>query len=210
MHIVSSLLQIFIDDVIDNIPIFGFASDNVDRNSLLYPTTLNTNKVIDYNSTKPVDFLNDIYLRDDGQVKNISVEVITSESTTDQLLWNETLGINYTDITTNESTTFTADISDEMQWEMFLMSFSFRQSAMRVADRNIGNRTITITAQDCSNTATVTVIINVHPLPPVVTITVQNTTFMEGQNFILLQNELNIAVIQDTDASFISLTITLQ
>ena len=210
MHIVSSLLQIFVDDVIDNNPIFGFASDNVDRNSLLYPTTLVTNKVIDYNITEPVDFLNDIYLRDDGQVKNISIEVITSESTTDQLLWNETLGIYYTDITTNESTTFTADTSDEMQWEMFLMSFSFRQSAMRVADRNIGNRTITITAQDCSNTVTVTVIINVQPLPPVVTITVQNTTFMEGQNFILLQDELKIAVMQDTDASFISLTITLQ
>ena len=210
MHIVSSLLQIFVDDVIDNIPIFGFASDNVDRNSLLYPTTLVTNKVIDYNITEPIYFLNDIYLRDDGQVKNISIEVITSESTTDQLLWNKTLGINYTDITTNESTTFTANISDEMQWEMFLMSFSFRQSALLVADRNIGNRTITITAQDCSNTATVTVVIYVQPLPPVVTITVQNTTFTEGENFILLRNELDIAVMQDTDASFISLTITLQ
>ena len=195
--------------MIDNIPIFGFALNNVDRNSLLYPTTLNTSKVIDYDSTKPVDFLNDIYLRDDGQVKNISVEVVTNGSTTDQLSWNKTLGINYTDMN-DGLTTFTANISDELQWEIFLMSFSFCQSAMRVADRNIGNRTITITAQDCNNTATVTVIINVQPLPPVVTITVQDTTFTEGENFILLRNELNIAVIQDTDASFISLTITLQ
>lgn len=208
-YIVCSLLQIIVNDVIDDSPIFGFASDNVDRDSLVYPTTLTTEKVIDYDTTETIYFLSDIYLRDDRQIKNITVEVVISDSATEQLSCDGTIGINCTDIT-NGSTTFTADISDELQWENFLMSFSFRQSAMRVAARNVGYRTISVTVQDCSNVSTVTVIINVQPLPPVVGITVQNITFMEGQNTSLLENEFNIAVTQDPDSMFTSITISLQ
>lgn len=167
--------------------------------------TLATSKVIDYNTTEPVYFLNDIYLRDDRQVKNISIEVAVSA--TDKLSWNH----NSTNNASTTLYTFTDNISDVLQWEMFLMSFSFCQSAMRPADRNISsNRTVSVTVQDCSNTSTVTVIINVLPLPPEVTITVQNTTFVEGHDLILLRRNLSIVVIQDPDALFVSLTVTLQ
>ena len=179
----------------------------MNRTSLLYPMTLATSKVIDYNTAEPVYFLNDIYLRDDGQVKNISVEVAVSA--TDRLSWNQEY--NSTNNASIMLYTFTDNISDVLQWEMFLMSFNFCQSAIRPADRNINsNRTINVTVQDCSNTSTVTVIINVLPLPPEVTITVQNTTFVEGHDFILLRRNLSIVVIQDPDALFVSLTVTLQ
>ena len=105
---------------------------------------------------------------------------------------------------------FSENVSNVLDWEMFLMSFSFLQSEPRVANQNVGNRTINIIAQDCNNTITVTVIISVLPLPPVILITVQDTTFTEGQNFIWLQNEFPIAIIQDEDAMFVSLTVTLR
>lgn len=202
----------------DDEPILGFAVDgDVDRDSVAYPTTLATNKFIEYDITEPIYFLNDIYLRDDRQLKNVTIEVMTTnESATDQLIWNKTLqealGINYTNMTYGLTTVhiFSADIADELDWEMFLMLFSFLQNEMRAEDRHIGNRTINITAQDCNNSVTVTVTINVLPLPPEVTITVQDITFMEGQNFLLLRTEFPIAVVQDEDAMFTSLRVTLQ
>lgn len=195
----------------DDAPIFGFAAVDVDRNSTLYPT-LTTDMVINYDVTKPIYFLSDVYLRDDRQIKNISV-VVTNLSTTDWLEWNKTIPeVNYTN-TTNGTTaiyTFMAITFDEWEWEMFLMSFSFLQSAMRAVDRSPSNRTISVITQDCTNSVTLTVVINVLPLPPDVIITLQNITFTEGDNFILLRNAFPIAVLQDEDALFVSLTITLQ
>jgi len=142
--------------------------------------------------------------------------VVTAEPTTDQLLWNETLqemlGIKLTNMSSESRTlyTFSANISDEFYWEKFLMSFSFIQSEVCVSNRTVGNRTINITAHDGSNNVTVTATINVLPLPPVIQIIVQDTTFREGQNFILLRDDFPIAVIQDKDALFVSLDITLQ
>ena len=178
--------------------------------------TLASNKFIEYNINELIYFLNDTYLRDDRELKNVSVEVITTVPTTDQLLWNKTLqrmlGIGLTNRSSGLTTTYTfsGNLSDVLKWEMFLMSFGFLQSEPRVVDRNVGNRTINLRVQDSSNRVTVTVIINVLPLPPVVLITVQDTTFTEGQNFIWLQNEFPVAVIQDEDAMFVSLTITLR
>ena len=201
--------------MIDHKPILGFAANDVDRNSVVYPITLASNKFIEYNIDEPIYFLNDTYLRDDRQLKNVSIEVITAVPTTDQLPWNETfqrtLGISFTNRSSGLTAvyTFSGNVSNVLDWEMFLMSFSFLQSEPRVANRNVGNRTINIRAQDYNYNVTVTVIINVLPLPPVVLITVQDTTFTEGQNFIWLQNEFPIAVIQDEDAMFVSLTVTL-
>ena len=166
-----------------------------------------------YDITDPVSFLNNAYLRDDRQLKNITIKA-TNLSATDELIWNDTLQrFSYTN-TSNGITTchiFSGNIYDDLEWEMFLMSFSFRQGNERAAYRNIGNRTITVTVQDCSNIVTVTTIINVLPLPPVVMILLQNTTFTEEEGFIYFRNEFPmIAVIQDQDALFISLTITLQ
>lgn len=210
------MFQISVDDVKDDAPIFGFAADDVDRISTAYPTMLAASKFIEYDTTDPVYFLSYVYLRDDRQLKNITIEVTTNVSTSDRLEWNETLqeelGINYSN-TTSELTTlyiFSANISDELEWEMFLMSFSFLQSNMRAADRDSGNRTIRITVQDCNNVITITVVINVIPLPPVVAITLQNIVFVEGQNFTLLRTAFPIEVTQDEDALFTSLTITLQ
>ena len=209
------LFQISVDDVIDDIPIFGFVANDFNRNSVVYPTMLTTGKLIEYDITEPIYFLNNAYLRDDRQLKNITVEV-TGIATTDQLTWNNTLqemlGINYTNTNSGITTLhiFSADIYDELKWEVFLMSFNFIQSGVRAAERNASNRTISVTVQDCINSVTVTTIINVLPLPPVVTITVEDTTFTEGDNFILLRNEFPIAVQQDQDAMFVSLTITLQ
>ena len=209
------MFQIFVDDVIDDIPIFGFAPDDVNRNTVVYPTTLTIINVIKYDITDPVYFLNNAYLRDDHQIKNITIEV-TDIATTDLLTWNDTLqdtlGINYLNTSGGVTTVhfFSADI-DELQWEMFLMSFSFLQSGVRAEARNPGNRTVNVTVQDCNNSVTVTTIINVLPLPPVIVITgIENITFTEGDNFILLRNEFPIAVEQDQDALFVSLRITLQ
>ena len=202
--------------MIDHIPVLGFAVKDVNHNSVVYPITLASNKFIDYSINEPIYFLNDTYLRDDRQIMNVSVEVITAVPTTDQLLWNKTLqrmlGIGLTNRSSGLTTTYTfsGNLSDILKWEMFLMSFGFLQSEPRVVDRNVGNRTINLRVQDSSNRVTVTVIINVLPLPPVVLITVQDTTFTEGQNFIWLQNEFPVAVIQDEDAMFVSLTITLR
>ena len=174
-----------------------------------------TNKVINYDITEPVYFLNNTYLRDDRQLKNITVKV-TNISSTDQLTWNDTLredlGIDHSNMSYGVTTLhiFSADISDELEWEAFLMSFSFLQSAMRAADRNAGNRTINVIAEDCSNSVAIMIIINVLPRPPEVIITVQNTTFTEGQDPIVLRDEFPIAVRQDQDALFVSLIITLQ
>jgi len=66
-------LQIIIEDIVDDAPIFGFAPPKVDRNSLTYPTTLFTEKIIDYDTDEPVSFLSDIYLRDDRQLQNITL-----------------------------------------------------------------------------------------------------------------------------------------
>lgn len=210
------LFQISVDDVIDNIPIFGFAADDVNRNSVIYPTTLTTVEVIEYDIIDTIYFLNNAYLRDDRQLKNVTIEV-NGLATTDVLTWNDTLqneiGINYNNTSIGVNTTlyiFSADIYDELQWEMFLMSFSFLQGGVRAMDRDVGNRTITITVQDCNNSVTMTTIINVLPLPPVVMITVNNITFTEGDDFILLRNEFPVAVEQDQDALFVSLTITLE
>ena len=200
----------------DNIPIFGFASDEVDRNSELYPTMLSTDKFINYDVTEPIRFLNNTYLRDDRQLKNITIEVNTSVQTTDKLLWDQTSeGIEYTN-TSSELTSkhvFSANISDRA-WEKFLMSFCFLQNATRAADRNAGNRTITVLVQDCTNDGVeVTIIINVLPLPPVVTITLEpeNITFTEGEQSFIFQNSYSsIGVIQDQDAMFVSLTVSLQ
>ena len=205
-----------VEDVVDHEPILGFAGDDVDRNSLVYPTTLATNKYIVYDIIEPVFFLNDAYLRDDGQLTNVSVELNTTVSTTDQLEWNETLrqtlGINYTNTSIGLTTsyTFSADIADELDWEMFLMSFYFLQSEMRARSRNPSNRTINIIARDSNSVVTVSVVIDVLPLPPDVQITVQNTTFREGQEFIVLRQDILISVNQDEDAMFTNLRITLQ
>ena len=209
------MFQISVNDVIDDIPIFGFAADDVNRNSVVYPTTLTTVKVIEYDIIDSIYFLNNAYLRDDRQLKNVTIEV-TGLAATDTLTWNgtlqEALGIDYTDASDGVNTLhiFSGDIYDELQWEMFLMSFSFLQDGVRADDRDVGNRTINVTAQDCSNSVTLTTIINVLPLPPVVMITVDNITFTERDNFTLIRNEFPIAVEQDQDAMFVSLTITLQ
>ena len=169
-----------------------------------------------YDITEPVYFLNNTYLRDDHQLENITINV-TNLSETDELSWNGTLqddfGINYNNTSYGLTTChiFSGDIYDVLEWETFLMSFSFLQSNERAAYRNAGYRTITVTVQDCNNSVTVTTIINVLPLPPVVTITLQNTTFTEGQNFTYFQREFPmIAVTQDQDSMFTSLTVTLQ
>lgn len=204
------------DDAIDHEPVLGFAADGVDRSSMVYPTTLASNKFITYNITEPVNFLNDTYLRDDRQLESVSIEVTTTVPTSDQLLWSRTLqtslGINFSSTTNGLTTryTFSANISDELDWEVFLMSFNFIQNETRAADRNAGRRTIYIMAHDRNNVAMVTVIIDVQPLPPVVIITVQNTTFTEGQDFFLLRNRFPVAVIQDEDALFVSLTVALR
>lgn len=213
------MANIFVYDVMDNIPIFGFASDEVDRNSELYPTMLSTDKFINYDVIEPIKFLNNTYLRDDRQLKNITIEVNTSVRTTDKLLWDQTLQneleIEYTN-TSSELTSkhvFSANISDRA-WEKFLMSFCFLQNATRAADRNAGNRTITVLVQDCTNDGVeVTIIINVLPLPPEVTIILvpENITFTEGEQSFIFQNSYSsIGVIQDQDAMFVSLTISLQ
>ena len=202
--------------MIDHKPILGFAVDDVDRNSVMYPAMLASNKFIKYNVNEPIYFLNDTYLRDDRQLKNTTIELITAVPTTDQLLWNETfqelLNINYTNTSSGLAKLyiFLGNVSNVMDWERFLMSFRFLQSEKRVANRDVGNRTINIKTQDNNNNVTVTVIIDVLPLPPVVLITVQDTTFTEGQDFIWLQNEFPIVVIQDEDAMFVSLRVTLK
>ena len=201
----------------DHSPIFGFATNDVDRNSVVYPTTLTSNKIIEYNINGPFCFLNNTYFRDDHELQDIFVEITSTVPTTDQILWNDTLqnelGIKFTNKSRGLTTLyiFSANISDQLDWEVFLMSFSFLQSEERAANRNTGNRTVNIIAHDGNNNVTVTVIINVLPLPPIVLITVQDITFTEGDNFIWLQNvEYPIAVIQDEDALFTLLRITLQ
>lgn len=205
----------------DNIPIFGFASDDVNRSSELYPTMLSTEKFIEYDVTEAIKFLNNTYLRDDRQLKNITIEVNTNVRTTDQLLWNRTLqnklGIEYTntstELTSKHVFSANANISDRA-WEKFLMSFCFLQNATRAANRSAGNRTITVLVQDCTNDGVeVTIIINVLPLPPKVTIILvpENITFTEGEQSLIFRNNYSsIAVIQDQDAMFVSLTISLQ
>ena len=145
------------------------------------------------------------------------MEISTSVLTTDQIFWNRSLQseleIEVSDISSELTTLyiFSANISDQLDWEMFLMSFSFLQSEERAANRNTGNRTVNITAHDSNNNVTITVIINVLPLPPVVLITLQDVTFTEGENFIWLKNlDFPIVVIQDEDALFTSLRITLR
>ena len=211
------LLQIFVEDVMDHSPILGFATNDINRDSVIYPTTLGSDKFYEYNINKPIYFLNDTYLRDDRGIQDIFIEIITTVPTTDQILWNDTLqhelGIEFTDRSSRLETlyTFSANISAQLGWEMFLMSFSFLQNEERAANRNTGNRTVNITVHDSSNIVTITVVIDVLPLPPVVLITVQDITFTEGENFIWLKNlEFPIAIIQDEDALFISLRITLR
>ena len=201
----------------DHSPILGFAIDDVDRNSVVYPTTLTSNKIIDYNINEPFYFLNDTYLRDDRELQDIVLEITSTLPTTDQILWNNTLqselGIEFTNTNSGLTTLyiFSANISNQLDWEMFLMSFSFLQSEERVANRDTGNRTVNIIAHDSNSNVTITVIINVLPLPPMVLITVQDITFTEGDNFIWLRNvEFPIAVIQDEDALFTLLRITLR
>ena len=210
-------LQIFVEDEIDHSPILGFATNDVNRDSVVYPTTLPSNKFVEYNIIEPFYFLNDIYLRDDRELQDIFMEISTSVLTTDQIFWNRTLQselqIEFSDITSELTTLyiFSANTSDQLDWEMFLMSFSFLQSEERPANRNTGNRTVNITAHDSNNNVTITVIINVLPLPPEVLITLQDVTFTEGENFIWLKNlDFPIVVIQDEDALFTSLRITLR
>ena len=210
-------LQIFVEDEVDHSPILGFATHDINRDSVVYPTTLAYNKLIEYNINEPFYFLNDTYLRDDRVLQDIVMEISTTEPTTDQIFWNDTLrselGIEFSNMSSRLTTLyiFSANSSDQLDWEMFLMSFSFLQSEERAANRNSGNRTINITVHDSNNSVSITVIINVLPLPPVVLITVQDITFTEGDNFIWLNNlDFPIAVIQDEDALFTSLRITLR
>jgi len=213
-------LQIIIKDVVDDAPIFGFAPPEVDRNSLIYPTTLDTDKPIDYDIDEPVNFLSDIYLRDDRQLQNITLNFESNvANVTDELLWDQmllsSLGISV--VTTEESPTstvytFSADLPNETDWEIFLMTFQFLCNETRAANRMLGNRTIIISASDDNNTSTVVIDINVLPLPPVVDITVPNITFTEGENYTLLRDldDPPISVTQDEDSQFTLINVTLR
>ena len=210
--------QIIVEDVSDDAPIFGFVPLEVDRNSLTFPTTLDNDKLIDYNTHESVNFLSDIYLRDDRQLQNI---IISFESdianVTNELLWDRMLLMSLNiHMTTKVSPTlmtytFSADLPNETDWEMFLMTFQFLCNETRANNRMLGNRTIIISAKDENNTSTVMVDINVLPLPPVINIAVPNIIFTEGDNYKLYRNlDDPISVTQDMDSSFISLNVTLR
>jgi len=202
--------------LVDDPPIFGFVSTDFIRSSLTHPTTLNKTLIIDYNTNESVNFLSDIYLRDDRQLQNITLRY--ESNVTDELLWDQmllmSLGIS---VVTTESSptlttyTFSADLPDEADWEMFLMTFQFLCNETRAANRMNGSRTITISANDENNTSTVIIDINVLPLPPVIEITVPNIIFIEGDNYTLLRNlDDPISVTQDVDSRFMSLNVSLR
>ena len=109
--------------------------------------------------------------------------------------------------------TFSADLPNETDWEIFLMTFQFLCNETRAANRMRGNRTIIISADDGNNTSTVVIDINVLPLPPAVFITVPpNIIFTEGENYTLFRNLDNppISVTQDEDSQFILINVTLR
>ena len=213
------LSQIIVEDAVDDAPIFGFAPPEVDRSNLTYPTTLVTDKLIDYNTNESVNFLSDIYLRDDRQLQNITISFESDiANVNDELLWDQMLlmSLGISNMTTEVSPTlttytFSADLPNETDWEIFLMTFQFLCNETRVNNRMLGNRTIIISANDDNNTSTVMVDINVLPLPPVVDIVVPNIIFTEGDNYTLYRNlDDPISVTQDMDSPFILLNVTLR
>ena len=212
-----SFPQIIVEDVVDHAPILWFISPDADRTNPAYPTRFNFIKLIDYNTNESVNFLSDIYLRDDRQIQSITVSFQRYvANVSDELLWNQTLVTSLRiDNTTEESSTlttytFSANLN-ETDWEMFLMTFSFLCNDTRAADRMLGSRTIIISANDGNNTSTVMVDINVLPLPPVINIDVPNINFTEGDSYALLRDlEDPISVIQDMDSRFTSLNVTLR
>ena len=108
--------------------------------------------------------------------------------------------------------TFSADLPNETDWEIFLMTFQFLCNETLAANRMRGNRTIIISANDGNNASTVVIDINVLPLPPVIDITVPNIIFTEGENYTLLRNLDNppISVTQDEDSQFRLINVTLR
>jgi len=138
---------------------------------------------------------------------------------TDELLWDQMLllSLGIFVATTEESPTlstytFSADLPNKIDWEIFLMTFQFLCNETHANNRMLGNRIIIISANDDNNTSTVVIDINVLPLPPVVDITVPNITFTEGENYTLLRNldDPPISVTQDEDSQFILINVTLR